>query len=511
MNTNILSSIKNAKSLQNNIIGIEREGLRTKQSGCIATSPHPVNFGSALTNSIITTDFSESLIEVVTPPLNSVKKTLNFLEDTLHFVHKNLENNENFWPASMPCIIRGQTEINIAKYGKSNAAKMKEIYRKGLANRYGSAMQVVAGIHFNYSFSDDFWQNYQKITGNLSIPLREFKDEQYMSLIRNVLRYGWVLYYLFGASNTVCKSFLRNYHKHNLINFNENTLYQPYATSLRMGDIGYQNTREDEAGVKANYNSVIQYAHSLQDAMQTNFCEYTQIGLKKEGKYQQLNTNILQIENEYYSSVRPKPSFEAGIMPSISLINNGIEYIELRGIDINPLNPLGITEEQILFLESFLLFCLTADSKPITSREQVAIDNNNIKVAHYGVDKNLLLTKDDNEVYLKSWLEEIITEVKINSKVFSDKHFKAVTSISKNKLPSQIILDDMRDKNYGFSEWTNMMANKHNNYFMNKGVNNQHFEMLKKETQTSINKLKQIEQADNISFPQYLNNYFSQL
>ena len=505
-----MDTLKNLSSyLQKNLIGIERESLRIKKTGCIATTNHPANFGSPLTNRFITTDFSESLIEIITPALNEPKKVLNFLEDTLHFAYYNLENEENLWPISMPCIIRGQTEINIAKYGSSNQAKMKETYRNGLANRYGKAMQVVAGLHFNYSFSDDFWQKYQILLNNKSSQ-REFKDDKYMAIIRNVLRYGWVLYYYFGASNSVCKSFLNNYHDHSLVEFNDNTLYMPYATSLRMGDIGYQNTREDEAGVKANYNSICQYTHSLQSAMQTPFAEYCEFDHKDELN-QQLNCNILQIENEYYSSVRPKPKPESGIMPSISLAKNGIEYVELRGLDINPLNPLGIDEEQILFLESFLLFCLTADSKPISTKEQVEIDRNNIKVAHYGLDKNLKLTIDNNEVLLQSELKNINANILDSSSIFSQKHQDSVKAILKRQSPSTKILQQMRDEKQGFHSKSNEYAKKYQQYFENKKINIKHFEMLQNESTESIKKTQAIEASDTIDFETFLKNYFNQL
>jgi glutamate--cysteine ligase len=154
-------------ALQKNLLGIEREALRIKNTGCIATTRHPQKLGSPLTHKYITTDFSESLIEIVTPPLATVDESLKFLQNTLSFTHQNLQHQENLWPASMPCVIRGQTEINIAQYGTSNIAKMKETYRKGLAHRYGKAMQVVAGVHFNYSFSDEFWREYQIQCGNM--------------------------------------------------------------------------------------------------------------------------------------------------------------------------------------------------------------------------------------------------------------------------------------------------------------------------------------------------------
>lgn len=505
--SNTLDNQEIAKAIQKNLIGIEREGLRIKDTGCIATTKHPNNLGSTLTNAYITTDFSESLLEIVTPA-GSIDNTINFLENTLGFVHQNLENNENIWPASMPCIIRGQSEINIAHYGSSNIGKMKEVYRKGLAHRYGKAMQVVAGIHFNYSFSDDFWRIYQKKCENFQ-KLRAFKDNKYMGLIRNVLRYGWILYYYFGASNSVCKNFLHNYNQHNLIDFDKNTFYGPYATSLRMGDIGYQNTREDEAGIKANYNSVCQYSKSLQSAMQTHFEKYEKFNTTND--YQQLNSNILQIENEYYSSIRPKPKPEQGVMPSISLEKNGIEYIELRGLDINPLNPLGIDKNQILFIESFLMFCLTQESEPITSKEQVLIDENNKKVAHNGLDKNLKLTIENQEFLITDIIQKLNTEILKASEIFGSKHSIAVKKIINSPATSSLILRHMQENKQGFWHFHHQKAHEYQRYFQNKKIDNNILSMLTQEVKNSIKKTEEIDKSDKINFNTFLDNYYSQL
>ena len=310
----------------------------------------------------------------------------------------------------MPCILRGHTNIPIAQYGSSNLGIMKTVYRRGLANRYGSVMQAIAGIHFNYSFSLDFWQAYRDLMSP-DMSVRDFIDCHYMGLARNVLRYGWIIPYLFGASASVCKSFMKDYHEHDLEEFDDNTFYLPYATSLRMGDIGYQNSQEDEKGVKANYNSLCHYVHSLRAAMKTNCEDFEKIGLKKDGEYQQLNTNILQIANEYYASVRPKPLLHGMDRPLRALTNNGIGYIEIRSLDVNPLISLGIDKPQIHFLEAFLLFCLLQDSAAISTSEQFDIDNNDNLVAHKGRQPDLKLINNGKEVLLQDWGKEIFAGV----------------------------------------------------------------------------------------------------
>ena len=247
-------------ALSSSKIGLEKESLRVSQDGGISQAPHPVAWGSPLTHPQITTDFSEALAELVTPPCDSIKEVIQSLDDIQNFVYRHLDN-ELLWATSMPCVVAGETSIPLAQYGSSNAAKMKTVYRRGLGLRYGRAMQVIAGVHFNYSFSDDFWRLYQGLLGD-DTELKDFKSVHYMGLIRNLLRYGWLVPYLFGASPAVCKSFL-NGKRTMLQEFNTSTYYEPYATSLRLGDIGYQNNKEDLAGIKANYNSLGAYVDSI--------------------------------------------------------------------------------------------------------------------------------------------------------------------------------------------------------------------------------------------------------
>ncbi len=444
-------------TLVQNLIGIEKESLRVSEDGSISQEPHPGSYGSPLTNPAITTDFSEALIEIITEPCNSADKALNQLAKIQHFVYHHLPSSERFWPASMPCILRGHTNIPIAQYGSSNLGIMKTVYRRGLSNRYGSVMQAIAGIHFNYSFSMDFWQAYRDLMSP-DKSLRSFIDYHYMGLARNVLRYGWIITYLFGASASVCKSFMKDYHEHDLEEFDDNTYYLPYATSLRMGDIGYQNSQEDEKGVKANYNSLFYYVHSLRSAMKTNCEDFEKIGLMKDGEYQQLNTNILQIANEYYASVRPKPLLHGMDRPLRALTNNGIGYIEIRSLDVNPLISLGIDKSQIHFLEAFLLFCLIQDSGAISTSEQFDIDNNDNLVAHKGRQPSLKLANNGRQILLQDWAKEIFAWVKDCSKLLTKEHQKSVQKMlirinNPDLTPSAIMLQEMHLRILAMIDW----------------------------------------------------------
>ncbi len=495
-------------------MGLEKEGLRVSRKGGISQASHPKALGCPLTHPNITTDFSESLVELVTPPVHNAEEMLEFLSKTQQYLYHHLPKDQSFWTTSMPCVIRGETHIPIAQYGSSNQGMMKTIYRRGLANRYGSVMQTIAGIHFNYSFSADFFKQYYLLkTPNET--LRGFTDQSYMALTRNVVRYGWLIPYLFGASSAVCKSFLKGYHQHSLVEFNDSTLYEPHATSLRMGDIGYQNLREDEAGVKANYNSLGHYIHSLKAGMQTACHKYEQLGVQHQGKYQQLNANILQIENEYYASVRPKPEMVSGKKPLDALDENGIHYIELRSLDINPNLALGIDTVQVLFLEAFLLFCLLEDSPIIASCEQFEIDSNDQLVAHKGRQPNLLLMHQKQSILLQDLGKTTLHKILLCAELLGTKYQKAVKEISKrikntNLTPSAIILQQMKAKNQGFFDYSNTLAKQHQKDFLAQEIDQAHFAYLDQQAKKSCQQQREIEQTDNMSFDKYLAHYFKQ-
>jgi len=500
-------------TLIQNLIGIEKESLRVSEDGSISQEPHPESYGSALTNPVITTDFSEALIELVTGPFDSADKALNELAKIQHFVYHHLTPSERFWPASMPCILRGHTNIPIAQYGSSNLGIMKTVYRRGLANRYGSVMQAIAGIHFNYSFSLDFWQAYRDlISPDMSV--RNFIDCHYMGLARNVLRYGWIIPYLFGASASVCKSFMKDYHEHDLEEFDDNTFYLPYATSLRMGDIGYQNSQEEEKGVKANYNSLYHYVHSLRAAMQTSCEEFEEIGLKKDGEYQQLNTNILQIANEYYSSVRPKPLLHGMDRPLKALTNNGIGYIEIRSLDVNPLISLGIDKPQIQFLEAFLLFCLLQDSADISTSEQFDIDNNDNLVAHKGRQPNLILKNNGKEILLQDWGKEIFAGVTDCSKLLTKEHQKSIQKMlsrinNPDLTPSAMMLEEMKQNESGFFEYIDKFSHQNRELYRRKSIDKDCFDALDELVISSQQDQLKMEAKDILSFDEFIEEYFT--
>jgi glutamate--cysteine ligase len=291
-------------------------------------------------------------------------------------------------------------------------------------------------------------------------------------------------------------------------------LYLPYATSLRMGDIGYQNTQEDKKGVKANYNSLRQYIFSLRAAMQSSCEDFVTIGIKKDGEYLQLNTNILQIANEYYSSVRPKPIINGSDRPLAALLNGGVGYIELRSLDVNPLIKDGIDEQQVRFLEAFMLYCLLEDSPAVSSTEINEIDINSNLVAHRGRESGLKLKHKGGELLLKNWGEIILNKINICSALLSDEHQQSVHEISSrindpDLTPSAQMLNEMKHEEKGFFEYTDQFSRKYQKLYNDMKISDGCFTDLDKLRILSVEKQKEIESGDEISFDQFLEEYFS--
>jgi len=505
-----------ASQLQYNQIGIEKESLRMDEDGSIAQTVHPVMLGSALTHRFITTDYSEALIEFVTPPEQSIKSALEFLEDLHMFVYKRLDN-EILWSTSMPCVVKGESTIPVAQYGLSNLAKMKTVYREGLGYRYGKNMQIISGVHFNFSFSKKFWQLLYQSSG-YNEPLQEYINQSYFSLIRNLLRVGWIIPYLFGASPAVCKSFFSGM-KTDLSLFDENTYYEPFATSLRMSDIGYQNNKENEKGFKACYDNLDEYIANIKWATETPCREYEKIGVKVNGEYKQLNANILQIENEYYSTVRPKQITRPNEMPVNALKERGIQYIELRSIDINAFDPIGINETQLHFLEALMLFCLLTKSPEIDMQERNEIDNNEMQVALKGRTPGLKLSKNGDVISLFEWSQKIFSAMRpvcelLDKTKDSQLYTSSLDSLSElvdnpEKTPSARMLNEMKHKNEAFHTFAKRMSYQHNNYFKQCFLSIEKKRFLEQEVNDSVLRQQEIELSDDKSFDSYIDDYFS--
>lgn len=373
--------------------GIEKEGLRVRAEGGLALTPHPQALGAALTHASITTDYSESQIELITGAHQSVQGCLDELTHIHQYVLRALQQGggELLWAASMPCGLPTDETIPIGRYGHSHIGRAKSIYRMGLAHRYGRRMQTISGIHYNWS-------------------LPGVTSDEYFGLIRNFRRHAFVLLYLFGASPALCPCFVQG-RTHSLQPLGEGgqALHLPHATSLRMGRLGYQS--EAQASLNVSYNGLAGYADSLHEALTRPYPAYEAIGIRNiGGDYNQLGTSLLQIENEFYGSIRPKRTVRSGERPLHALRERGVEYVEVRLMDLDPFESVGITAQTMRLLDVFLLHCLLSDSPPDTPQEIAELKHNQLLAAERGREPGLQLLRQGQPVLLRDWAAQVLAQ-----------------------------------------------------------------------------------------------------
>ena len=495
--------------------GIEKESLRVDAAGYLAQTAHPVGLGSALTNRYITTDFSEALLEFVTPALASTWEALQAVCDIHQFAYQQL-GDELLWAASMPCRVHGAVEIPLAYYGDSNVGKMKTVYRRGLGYRYGRHMQTIAGVHFNYSLSEAFWPVYQDILGDKQGDA-DFRSEHYLGLVRNFRRYGWLALYLFGASPALCKSFGGD-EELSMPSLNDETYYEPFGTSLRMSDLGYNS--QTQAGISISLNQLDEYIHDLGDAISTPEPAYEKIGVVVDGEYRQLSINKLQIENEYYSPIRPKRVAESGERPTAALRRGGIEYVEIRSLDINVFDPAGINQNTMRFMEAFVIYCLLEESPVFDAASFGEAQENQSLTAKRGRDPVLELMRNGRSVVLSDWAREIVGKVGavaelIDRQEGGHSYSDAVALMASyvdnpDNTPSARVLEELREANCSFFDFALEVSRGHKKYFDSiTPVSNERASELEEEALESLQRQRDIEAADDISFEEYLAHYYA--
>ena len=491
-----------------------------RADGMLSNLPHPAALGSALTNRYITTDFSEALLEFVTPTFSHTWETLRFLCDIHQFTYHRL-SEELLWVSSMPCRLPREPDIPLALYGTSNVGRMKTIYRRGLGYRYGRTMQTIAGVHFNYSLPEAFWPLYhdhEKQTDDLAA----FRSAAYLALVRNFRRCGWLILYLFGASPALCKTFAVN-EGPGMASFDADTLYEPFGTSLRMSDLGYSNRTQSRINISVN--SLDEYIADLVEAISTPEPRYQAIGLKPQadddqGDYRQLSVNRLQIENEYYSPIRPKRVAYSGERPTAALQRGGVEYVEIRSLDINVFDPVGINQNIMRFMEAFLIFCLLSDSPSLDDAGLDEATDNQSKVARRGRDPALLLSRNGRRLPLVDWGSEIVDGVRAVAELIDrggncDDYRQAVDAqaallADPDATPSARLLQELRTAGSGFFEFAKQAAHGHKEYFQNLApLDADRLSDFEREARDSHRRQKEIEALDSISFEQYLANYFA--
>ena len=496
--------------------GMEKESLRITQDGHLARTPHPASLGSALTHPCITTDYSEALLEFITGASTDTGAVFGELDAIHRFVYRNI-GDELLWTSSMPCVLAQGEEIPVAQYGSSNIARMKTIYRVGLGHRYGRPMQAIAGIHYNFSLDDVFWEWLRKTSG-ADIGLSDFKAAQYFALIRNFHRYSWLLVYLFGASPALCRTFVEG-REHGLQSLSGGTLYAPYGTSLRMGDLGYQS--DAQRSIDVPYNGLNDYLSSLEHAIAVPHPEYEAIGLYRNGEWMQLSTSLLQIENEFYSTIRPKRVTRSGEAPRHALRERGVEYIEVRCLDIDPFQPTGISEDTARFLDAFLLFCLLNPSPPTDAHARSRARANLRTVVNRGREPGLLLSgTDDTPVSLRDWGLQLVADIArigalLDTGGSAGIHAQTI-AIQRAKLedpsatPSARVLRELAEHGNSFFRFALSQSMAHREHFLSRPldpVEDAHFKQMARD---SLAEQARIEAADTLPFETYLAQYFAQ-
>ncbi len=493
--------------------GIERECLRVDDRGQLATTPHPRALGSALTHPKITTDYSEALLEFITGTDTDPERTLAELDAIHRYTYSRLDG-EYLWSPSMPGHLPDEAQIPIAEYGSSNIGRLKYVYRQGLALRYGKTMQCIAGIHYNFSLPEALWSALQADDGDQR-SAQDYQSWRYIALIRNFRRYSWLLMYLFGASPALDASFMRG-RAHQLERLDDDTFYLPYATSLRMSDLGYQSNAQ--AGLTPCYDDLLSYTSSLHKAVSTPYPDYAALGTKDAaGNWQQLNTNVLQIENEYYSNIRPKRVTETGERPLHALRSRGIQYIEVRCLDINPFLPLGIDVGEARFLDAFLLFCALQQSPCLVEGECHASSDNFLKVVKQGRQPGLTLSRCGESVSLQSWASDLIGQISqvadlLDRSQGGEAHARAIAEqqakVADSRLtPSARVLDALQRNNESFARFALRQTHQHAEDFQSRALSSTDTAWFDEAARRSLAQQAEMEAADDQDFDSFVEDY----
>jgi len=489
--------------------GIEREGLRVDSKGNLSHQPHPQAFGSKLSHPTITTDFSESQLELITPVSTDIDTTFDLMTRTHRYVTRHMDK-EILWSASMPCVLQGDKTIPLAYYGDSNLGKLKTTYRNGLGNRYGRSMQTICAVHYNFSFPDAFWDNLAGIEGVTNH--QDYRNRRYFDLMRNFRRFSWLPIYLFGASPAVCNSFVKG-REHGLEPFDEGTLHLPYATSLRSGNLGYQSDAQADA-ISICYNALDTYVSSLANAVTTPYEDYTKLGIKRGDEYLQLSDNILQSEAEFYSTIRAKRVPAPGQNFLECLQEDGVEYVEVRLLDLDPFEPIGVSRATVRFLDTFLLYCLLSPSHAHDDAQCDEIKNNFTTAVHEGRKGGVTLMDNGTGRELSDWANQILNEMAplashLDKELSTNEHVASL-DIQQAKVmnsattPSARILQAMKDEHIPFFRFAMNQSLSHRQEHLEADLTTAEVDEFAALAEQSIEKQAQIEAADTINFDDYL-------
>jgi glutamate--cysteine ligase len=496
--------------------GIEKEGLRVNADGTLSSAPHPAGLGAALTHPRITTDFSESQLELITGVHADIDACLRELTELHRVVYGQL-GDELLWCASLPCKLPPDDLIPIAQYGSSNVGRMKTVYRQGLARRYGRRMQVISGIHYNFSLPEAAWPLLQQADGG-AVPALAYRDSRYFSLIRNFRRHAWLLFLLLGTSPTACGSFVSG-RPHHLAAWETGTVYAPGATSLRMGRLGYQS--DAQASLAVSFNDLRGYALALHRALTEPWPAYEAIGLREGDGYRQLSTALLQIENEFYGKIRPKRVIKPGERPLRALGHGGVEYVEVRCLDVDPFHPVGIDADTMRLLDIFLLHCVLSDSPPDSPREIEAISRNQLLVAEEGRDPRVRLDRAGDMVAPADWGGDLLGQCEPIAAALDEAHAsreygKVLAAAQRalrdpSSLPSARVLRETEQAHgKSFPDFVLAQSRRHRDDIAARPLAAEVEARYARLASESLAEQRRMEEADDVPFETYRQRYLGQ-
>ena len=379
MNLANLSKLSSNEILEGSF-GIEWESLRAKDDGKLSLTPHPAVFGDKLTNPLITTDFSESQIEIITPTFDTIDDAFENFSLLSDMVNASLPQDEYLWFQSIPCILPYWDQIPIAQYSGEGESSQK--YREDLARRYGVKKQMISGVHFNFSFSEKFLKKLYSLE-NDDLSFKDFKDDIYLKIARNYLRYCWLIIYLTGCSIGSHKTFSNDCIYLMDAKDDYGSYYSTRGPSFRNASCGYKNLKD----LYPSYNSVNEFVGDINSF---------------------IDNGDLSEAKELYTQIRLKPKNPKDLLNSLK--DSGIEYIEIRTLDINPFYQCGIVNRDMKFLHLFLIYMLVKDESDYLAWQNEAKINEE-RTAESGYVDSMRLLRDGCEVTLKDWAHEIINEM----------------------------------------------------------------------------------------------------
>ena len=399
MNLMNLSKIPSNEILAGSF-GIEWECLRAKEDGKLSLTPHPKVFGDKLENPIVTTDFSESQIEIITPTFNTIDGAFDNFSLLSDIVNSSLPDDEYLWFQSIPCILPYWDQIPIAQYSEEGESSQK--YREDLAKKYGVKKQMISGVHFNFSFSDDFLNKLYSLE-KPDMSFKEFKNNVYLKINRNYLRYCWLIIYLTGCSIGSHKTFSNDCIHLMDAKDDFGSYYSTKGPSFRNASCGYKNLKE----LYPSYDSVDEFVRDIN--------RFIENGDLSEAK-------------ELYTQIRLKPKHPEDMLNSLK--NDGIEYIEIRTLDINPFYKCGLVKHDMKFLHLFLIYMFIKDESDYADwQKEAKINEENTAESAYV--ESMRLIKDGEEITLKRWASDIINEMYGMCEVLGIKGFNTLNLMLK--------------------------------------------------------------------------------